>query len=231
MTEAIKPGHLLKLIITGDGSHTIFVPGLNEHYHSVFGAIAESRHIFLEAGFKYIYKTPDPVRVLEIGFGTGLNAWLTFIESEDLPCLVNYTAIELYPLKEDIFTKLNFYKMIDKPGFHDIFLQIHETPWNVQAQLSRNYSLLKINTSLEEYQPLKDLFDLVYFDAFGPDVQPEMWTKDVFDKITFGLRKGGILVTYSTKGSVKRNLLEAGFSIEKLPGPRGKREILRATRR
>lgn len=228
--EDMKPGQSPELKITGDGSHTLFVPRLNEHYHSVFGAIAESRHIFLGAGFNYICRTPEPIRVLEIGLGTGLNAWLTLIESESLLCRVDYTAIELYPLQEEIYSRLNFPEMPDKSAYRELFLHIHEIPWNIPAQLSRNFSLLKINTSMEEYQPLQDSFDLVYFDAFGPDVQPEMWTKAVFIKMAYGLRKGGILVTYSTKGSVKRNLLEAGFSIEKLPGPQGKREILRAIR-
>jgi tRNA U34 5-methylaminomethyl-2-thiouridine-forming methyltransferase MnmC len=230
VTEGNNSNRQLELKVTGDGSHTLFVPGLNEHFHSVFGAIAESRHIFLDAGFKYICRTSETISILEIGFGTGLNAWLTYIESENLLCKVEYTAIELNPLKEDIYSKLNFPEILDKPESKKSFLHIHELPWNIPVQLSTDFSLHKINTSQESYQPQKDSFDLVYFDAFGPDVQPEMWTKEVFDKMAFGLRRGGVLVTYSTKGSVKRNLLEAGFSLEKLPGPQGKREILRAIR-
>jgi tRNA U34 5-methylaminomethyl-2-thiouridine-forming methyltransferase MnmC len=230
VTEVNNSNRQLELKVTGDGSHTLFVPGLNEHYHSVFGAIAESRHIFLDAGFKFVCRTSETIRILEIGFGTGLNAWLTYFESENLMCKVDYTAIELNPLKEDIYSKLNFPEILNKPEYREFFLHLHQLRWNIPVQLSTNFSLLKINTSLESYQPQKDSFDLVYFDAFGPDVQPEMWTIEVFDKIAFGLRKGGVLVTYSTKGKVKRNLSGARFALEKLPGPQGKREILRAIR-
>jgi tRNA U34 5-methylaminomethyl-2-thiouridine-forming methyltransferase MnmC len=225
-----KPGPAVELKITEDGSDTLFVPGLKEHYHSVFGAIAESRHIYLEAGFRHVYKPTETIRILEIGFGTGLNALLTCIESEISGCYVEYTAIELYPLNEEIFSRFNFYKFLNFPDTQEIFQNIHKLPWNEWCHPTNHFSLHKINISLEDYQPEKETFDLIYFDAFGPTVQPEMWTKEVFNKMSFVLRKQGVLVTYSTKGTVKRNLKEAGFSIEKLPGPAGKREILRATR-
>jgi len=228
--EGIKPGPSVELKITGDGSHTLFVPGLQEHYHSIFGAIAESRHIFLEAGFNYIYKPFKKISILEIGFGTGLNALLTYCESEVTDCQVKFTTIELNPLNEDIYSRLNYPEFINFSGSHEVFLHLHNLPWNFWNPLTENFSLLKINTSLEAYHPKKEVFDLVYFDAFGPDVQPEMWTEEVFNKMAFGLKKHGVLVTYSTKGTVKRNLKEAGFSLEKLPGPQGKREILRAVK-
>jgi len=228
MTEVVNSGPSVVLKITGDGSHTLFVPGLDENYHSVFGAITESRHIYLEAGFKHVFRPAGKIRILEIGFGTGLNALLTFIESEVLQCQVEYTAIELNPLNEDIYSKLNFPEILNYRDSREFFLRIHKLPWNLLTYLTGNFSLLKINTSLEAYQPANEAFDLIYFDAFGPDVQPEMWTQEVFKKMASGLKKQGVLVTYSTKGIVKRNLKAAGFSIEKLPGPHGKREILRA---
>ncbi len=230
MSDILKPFPAIELKVTGDGSHTLFVPGLGEHYHSVFGAIAESGHIFVDAGLKHVCRSVKTARILEIGFGTGLNALLTFIESEACKCDMEYTSIELFPLKSDIYSKLNFPGLIRYQGSREIFLQMHELPWNLPHPLSAHFSLHKINLSLMDYQPEKEAFDLVYFDAFGPEVQPEMWTKEVFEKMYSGLKKGGTLVTYSTKGTVKRNLMAAGFSIEKLPGPPGKREILRATR-
>jgi len=228
VTEEIKPGPPVELKITGDGSHTLFVPGLKEHYHSVFGAIAESRHIFLEAGFKYVYRPFETIKILEIGFGTGLNSLLTYIESDVSGCKVEYTTIELNPLNEDIYSRLNYAEMLNIPELHEVFLRLHNLPWHSWTHLTENFSFFKINTSLESYHPAKEAFNLIYFDAFGPDVQPEMWTMEVFNKMAFGLKKQGVLVTYSTKGTVKRNLAGAGFFLEKLPGPRGKREILRA---
>jgi tRNA U34 5-methylaminomethyl-2-thiouridine-forming methyltransferase MnmC len=230
MMEEMQPGLRVELKITADGSHTLFVPELGEHYHSVYGAIAESRHIFLDAGFRHIYRPSEKISILEIGFGTGLNALLTYLESEISGAPVEYTAIELNPLEEDIYTRLNFDELLNYPGSREIFLRIHQIPWNKKVHLNDGFFLNKIHISLQAYQPEKEIFDLVYFDAFGPDIQPEMWTGEVFKKMAFYMKKDGILVTYSTKGTVKRNLVSAGFRIEKLPGPRGKREILRAVK-
>jgi tRNA U34 5-methylaminomethyl-2-thiouridine-forming methyltransferase MnmC len=228
MKEEMISGPKVEFKITGDGSHTLYVPELGEHYHSVFGAIAESRHIFLEAGFKHIYRPFETIEILEIGFGTGLNALLTCIESEAAGCQVKYTTIELNPLKEDIYSRLNYADFLNYPGSRDIFLLLHQSSWNEWILLKKHFSIFKIKVSFQEYKPFVDAFDLIYFDAFGPDVQPGMWTEEVFIKMALGLKKDGVLVTYSTKGTVKRNLISAGFSIEKLPGPKGKREILRA---
>jgi tRNA U34 5-methylaminomethyl-2-thiouridine-forming methyltransferase MnmC len=223
-------GPKVEFKITGDGSHTLYSPELGEHYHSVFGAITESRHVFIKAGFHFTKSPSELVEILEIGFGTGLNALLTCIESEVTGCQVKYTTIELNPLEVDIYSFLNFNDLIDFQDSREIFQQLHQVPWNEGVQLTNFFYLHKINTSLLDYQPPKEAFDLVYFDAFGPNVQPEMWTREVFDKMAFGLKKQGLLVTYSAKGTVKRNLKEAGFLIEKLPGPAGKREILRAVK-
>jgi tRNA U34 5-methylaminomethyl-2-thiouridine-forming methyltransferase MnmC len=229
MNEALKEGKNIEFRISDDGSHTLFVPALNEHYHSVFGAIAESRHIFIEAGFNFVRQSAEKIKILEIGFGTGLNALLTLIESLKDDVVVEYTAIELYPLKEDIYSRLNYPEQLEFQGARQLLLKLHSMPWNEKFNLLKNFSLFKINTALSDYQPENQAFNLIYFDAFGPDVQPEMWTLGIFRKMASCLRAGGVLVTYSTKGTVKRNLIETGFSIEKLPGPLGKREILRAT--
>jgi tRNA U34 5-methylaminomethyl-2-thiouridine-forming methyltransferase MnmC len=228
MTEELNRGPKVELKVTGDGSHTLFVPELGEHYHSVYGAIAESRHIFLKAGFGYIHNRLENIKILEIGFGTGLNALLTYIEAINSGGNVEYTTIELNPLDEPIYSNLNFFDFIDYPGSREIFLHMHQSPWNEALKISSSFHLRKIKISLHDYLPDEEIFDLVYFDAFGPDVQPEMWTLEVFEKMAVCLKKEAILVTYSTKGTVKRNLASAGFRIEKLPGPQGKREILRA---
>lgn len=230
MTDKNSPGLEVEIEITQDGSHTLFVPDLHEHYHSVFGAVEESRHIFMEAGFRYVARPGKTISILEIGFGTGLNALLTFIETIPCKCQVEYTAVELNPLKKEIYSRLNYADIIQFEGVHEIFRKLHDLPWNTKTVITADFSLLKLTTALEDYFPDENHFDLIYFDAFGPDIQPEMWTREVFDKMASGLKSGGVLVTYSTKGTVKRNLKAAGFLIEKLPGPAGKREILRAVK-
>ena len=222
-----NPGQPVELRISGDGSHTLFLRGLNEHYHSTFGAINESRHIFIEAGLNYIAQKSDRINILEIGFGTGLNALLTYIEAEKNCLKIDYSAIELFPLEEVIYSKLNYTELIQFQNINKIFLQLHQSTWEQRILLSDHFSLKKMKISLKDYLPEKQYFDLIYFDAFGPDVQPDMWTLDIFRKMATCLIQGGVMVTYSTKGIVKRNLKEAGFIIEKLPGPVGKREILR----
>lgn len=217
----------VELKMTGDGSPTLFVPALNEHYHSVFGAIAESKHIYINYGFNFI-KDHDEINILEIGFGTGLNTFLTWLEARAGKVKVNYTAIEKYPMKAEIYRQLNYPELLGYSFEKECFIKMHELPWNNPGEISDGFILKKNHKSLDEYYPEVNHFDLVYFDAFGPEVQPEMWTLQVFQKLAAGLKRGGVLVTYSTKGSVKRNLKEAGFSIVKLPGPVGKREILRA---
>ena len=227
MPEEKKSDDYLEIQTTSDGSHTIFVPGLNEHYHSVFGAISESRHIFIGAGLNFISQKNKKIHILEIGFGTGLNALLTYIESEKNKLSINYSSLELYPLKEELFSKLNYSEQIQFQDVTEIFLKLHNGEWDQEVIISEFFSLKKMNISLLNYIPENQNFDLIYFDAFGPEVQPEMWTLEVFTKMASCLKSGGVMVTYSTKGTVKRNLKEAGFIIEKLPGPLGKREILR----
>jgi tRNA U34 5-methylaminomethyl-2-thiouridine-forming methyltransferase MnmC len=216
----------LEIIITEDGSHTIAVPALNEHYHSVHGAISESKHIFIEAGLKPSIKDKDIIHILEIGFGTGLNTFLTFLELQQKNIRCEYFAVELHPLPEEIFRKLNYAELLSIP--FQTFLSFHESIWNENVLISENFILHKEHSSLQEAALKENYFDLVYFDAFGPDKQPDMWIDDVFRKISSSMKQNSILTTYSTKGNVKRILRSCGFSIEKLPGPAGKREMLRA---
>jgi tRNA U34 5-methylaminomethyl-2-thiouridine-forming methyltransferase MnmC len=217
---------LNNLIITGDGSHTIYIKELDEHYHSVHGAIGESEFIFLKNGFDF--STADPLNILEIGFGTGLNALLTSLRAIIGSRMVNYTSLEKYPLERKIVRSLNYPVLIGEEA-KKIFDLIHDSPWNERTPVCRNFSLLKVTADFTT-EPLSGNYDLVYFDAFGPEKQPEMWTEMMFRKISGVIKPGGLFVTYSVKGEVKRNLRACGFTVKLLPGPPGKRQILRAVK-
>ena len=216
-------------ILTEDGSHTLFVPELNEVYHSRFGAVTESRHIFLEAGLKN-FLSYKKLSILEIGFGTGLNAFLSVIEGERKRMNIDYTAVEPFPLDESVYSSLNYPEVT---GYHEkqpAFLQLHISGWNETVPITPYFNLLKLLTRIENCNLEPESFELIYFDAFGPDVQPELWTEEIFRKMYEVLKAGGQIITYSAKGSVRRAMKAAGFTIEKLEGPPGKREITRGNK-
>jgi tRNA U34 5-methylaminomethyl-2-thiouridine-forming methyltransferase MnmC len=199
------------------------VPELNECYHSIHGAAQESNFIFIESGYRFC--NADPLNILEVGFGTGLNALLSAVESCCGNREVRYTTIEKYPLDEKVISQLNHHQFAsDGKKLAEL---IHSTPWNSFAAICNNFNLRKIHDDLLTVN-LSETFDLIYFDAFGPDKQMEMWTVKVFEKIASLTRSDGVLVTYSAKGEVKRNLRACGFKVELLPGPPGKRQIIRA---
>jgi tRNA U34 5-methylaminomethyl-2-thiouridine-forming methyltransferase MnmC len=214
------------LIVTADGSHTIFVPELNEHYHSVNGAVQESNHVFITNG--YDQSKADPLRILEVGFGTGLNALLTASRSLKDRRMVIYTAIEKYPLKPEIIDTLNYHSFVGNDG-KKLFNAIHSALWDRTAPIHEFFSLKKVKCDLIS-DPLNGVFDLIYFDAFGPDKQPEIWSREVFRKITNLTAKGGLLTTYSAKGEIKRILIENYFVVEVLAGPPGKRHMIKAVK-
>ncbi len=213
-----------QLIKTGDGSHTIYVPRLDEHYHSIHGAVQESEFIFLKSGMNAC--RANPINIFEVGFGTGLNALLTAVNCIKRKIQVTYTSIEKYPVDPKIINTLNHH-LFAGPDGKKIFQSIHSSPWNKTVDICNNFMLNKINEDLISMH-LSGSFDLIYFDAFGPDKQPEMWTLEIFSRIAAITKKGGILVTYSAKGEVKRNLRYCGFDVNLLPGPPGKRQIIRA---
>ena len=215
-----------QIIKTSDGSDTIFVPELNEHYHSIHGAVQESTFIFIQNGFDFC--TAEPLDIFEIGFGTGLNALLTAIKSSTGTREVNYTSIEKYPIDENIISSLNHSNFAGEAG-KDIFNLIHSSPWEKRINICRNFNLKKLKADFIT-KSLSGMYDLIYFDAFGPDKQPEMWTKEIFERIALVTRRSGVFVTYSAKGEVKRNLKECGFEVSLLPGPPGKRQIIRAVK-
>ena len=221
-----------KIIVTKDGSHSVSIPQLNVTYHSIHGAIQESMHVFIESGFRNVsvrLNRPGALRILEVGFGTGLNAFLTLIEAEKHTINVQYSAIELYPLIEEEYKLLNYGEIVDVPTLQTVFQKLHACEWNNEVNIVPGFSLLKVNQSLLNFTTGR-CYDLVYFDAFAPGAQPELWTKEVFEKVYAMMYANGVLVTYCSKGDVRRAMQSAGFIIEKIPGPPGKREMIRATR-
>ncbi|MEI7662395.1 MAG: tRNA (5-methylaminomethyl-2-thiouridine)(34)-methyltransferase MnmD [Bacteroidota bacterium] len=228
---------VLEVIKTADGSDTVFREDLNQHYHSTFGALQESEYIFISTGLiTAIDKFREagggltkPLNILEIGFGTGLNALLACMLSGKQGLRVDYTAIEPFPLDRGLTDRLNYDRMVTQGDEGAIFGKLHLADWNSPVEISPHFTLHKIREKLQEYQPPANRFHLVFFDAFGPDAQPELWTEQIFRTLGLGMIPGGILVTYSVKGIVVRAFRSAGFQTEKLPGPPGKRHILRAT--
>lgn len=213
-----------ELQLTADGSHTLFIPEMDEHYHSVNGAVQESRHVFIEAGLHQLQK--KEINVFEIGFGTGLNALLTLLDSDMNGLSVRYYSMERYPLPVELVKSLNYGELVCAEQ-KDLFLTLHAVPWDTPVQITDHFTLCKIqgDSNLLDFP---DSVDLVYFDAFAPDKQPEMWNQEVFGKLYTTMNKGGVLTTYCAKGVVRRMMKEAGFSVERIPGPPGKREMLRA---
>ena len=215
-----------KIITTADNSHTLFVPELNEHYHSIHGALQESRHVFIEAGFKQVLN--EEVKILEVGFGTGLNAVLTAIEAEETGRKTVYHTLEAYPVEAELLEQLNYTTLLPKKHA-PAFKTIHDAPWEKEVEISSPFSIKKIKSTVQQWKP-ENQYDLVYFDAFAPEKQPEMWTEAVFQKMYAALKPNGFLVTYCAKGSAKRAMKAAGFKVEALPGPPGKREMTKAVR-
>ena len=208
---------------------TLYLPEWNEHYHSKHGAINEALHVFINAGLRYFLATSqkDRVSILEIGFGTGLNALLTQLFSVENQLKINYTGIEAYPLGLSEIKQLNYPKILNIPLHY--FLKLHETPWGSLVEISETFRLEKRKQFFSEITDTQ-LFDIIYFDAFGARVQPELWTEIIFERMFAALKEGGILVTYAAKSSVRRAMLAVGFTVEKLAGPPGKREMLRAVK-
>jgi tRNA U34 5-methylaminomethyl-2-thiouridine-forming methyltransferase MnmC len=214
------------LFFTEDGSHSLHTDNGRLSWHSKHGAIGESRHVYINAGFKSL--PCIKLSVFEMGFGTGLNALLTYIEAERSGREVTYETIEQHPIPASLYSSLNYCNQLQRPDLLPIFKMMHETPWDNESTISPFFRLIKRRASMLDFRSEKK-FNLVYFDAFAPSDQPELWTKDVFARVSSFMYDGSVLVTYSAKGEVRRNLLDLGFVVERLPGYGSKREMLRAT--
>jgi len=217
-------------VLTNDGSHSLYVAELNEHYHSIHGAIQESQHVFIEAGLRNFQQQDTGVNLLEIGFGTGLNCLLTAKAADEWGINVAYTSLETVPLAEESWGALNYVERLDDKNLSTIYAAMHHATWANFVSITPALQLKKIEQGIQEVV-LEDQFDLVYFDAFAPEKQPDMWKASVFGKIYEHLKPGGFLVTYCAKGVVKRTLRSVGFEVESLPGPPGKREMTKAIKK
>lgn len=210
---------------TGDGSSTLYVPQWDEHYHSIHGAIQESQHVFIRNGLDaYTFsRGKDLIRILEIGMGTGLNVLMSMDYAKEKKLYIYYEAVEYYPLLKDEYQLLEYKKFKN-------YFNIHESPFDEIITLDETFVLKKKKIKIEEYLGENNFFDIIYYDAFAPSAQPELWTEEVFNAMYQCLCENGIFVTYCAKGEVKRRLRNVGFTVEALPGPPGKREMTKATK-
>jgi len=217
-----------ELVKTLDGSLTLYFAALDEHFHSTKGAVQESMHVFIKNGFDFIEEKggKQQIEILEVGFGTGLNVLLTLLRYKNIRSRVSYTAIEKYPLSLEIIKQLNYTEYVDTKIGKKL-LEMHQQSWGQWHSIEETFLLRKLETDFCNYIPDRT-YDLIYFDAFAPDKQPEMWSETVFQRLYDHLNDQGGLVTYSAKGLIKRRLKSVGFAVETLPGPPGKREMIRA---
>ena len=217
-----------ELVKTLDGSLTLYFEALDEHFHSTKGAVQESMHVFIKNGFDFIeeQRGKSNIEILEVGLGTGLNVLLTLLRHKDMRKMVSYTAIEKYPLSLDIIEQLNYNEYVD-PEIGNKLLEMHQQSWEQWHPIDEAFLLRKVNADFCSYLPDRT-YDLIYFDAFAPDKQPEMWSETVFQRLYEHLNDQGVCVTYSAKGMIKRRLKSVGFIVETRPGPPGKREMIRA---
>lgn len=244
----------VKIELTEDGSATLFSERVNEHYHSIHGAVQESVHVFIKAGLQYILPKKHSINILEVGFGTGLNALLTlkeYLEFQNSHTQktwhdkidqtldsnlsnqeksINYTALEPYPIQESLVHDLKYSDYLSIPSLSDSFKSMHIEPSGKVINLTGKFNFNKLELKLQNYKPEDRLYDLVYFDAFSPAVEPELWTPEVFQHLYNIINEESALVTYCSKGVVRRMMQECGFKVERLPGPPGKHEMLRAVK-
>jgi tRNA U34 5-methylaminomethyl-2-thiouridine-forming methyltransferase MnmC len=222
-----------EVMITGDGSKTIHIPALNEQYHSKHGALQEALHVFIQTGLEYFLEISlsrkrnfqqQPLQILEYGFGTGLNAMLTAQHHAKTPIV--YTAVEAFPVSIDEVTAMDYGNLLQDQKMYDF---MHQSSWELIQDVTSQFSLIKQQKDFHDILN-KNQFDLIYFDAFGPRTQPELWSLPIFKAAYTSLKSGGVLTTYCAAGQVRRDMQSAGFTVERLPGPPGKREMLRAVK-
>lgn len=216
----------LKIITTQDGSHSLLHEQLKETYHSIHGAVQESNYVFIEKGLEFVKRSGKPeIQILEIGFGTGLNALLTIQRALTRNLSIRYTTLEAFPVEEEVWSQLNYADAVELKAW---FEKLHRATWNEWVELFPAFQLRKLHTTLQDVMLEDDQYDLIYFDAFAPNKQPEMWELTMLKKVAASLKADGVLVTYCAKGQLKRDLQSLNLKVESLPGPPGKREMVRA---
>ncbi len=215
-----------EIVETSDGSKTIRIIDLDENYHSSHGALQEALHVFIKNGLLE-FKDKSQISIFEMGFGTGLNSFLSAIKAKELQLKIEYSGVEAYPVSEEEIKALGYANLIGDENVR-LYEKLHTSSWEEMNTISEFFTLKKIKNELQKLVFEDESFDIIYYDAFGPRAQDEMWSVDLFQKMYNSLKNGGFLVTYCAKGQVKRNMKEVGFKIEPLPGPPGKREMTRA---
>jgi len=218
----------IKIIVTEDGSHSLLNEDLNETYHSRHGAMQESAYVFISKGLDFVQQRDNqsPISILEIGFGTGLNAWLSLEWARDKNKMIKYYSLETFPLPLEIWESLNYSSQPEATEFKNL----HRAPWQTWNEINPVFSLFKDNQSLQDVTLPSNHFELIYFDAFAPNKQPEMWELPLLRKVVASMKSGSVFVTYCAKGQLKRDLKSLGLIVESLPGPPGKREMIRAVK-
>lgn len=219
-----------QVVKTNDNSSTLFVPELSQHYHSTHGAIQESVHVFIEAGLHQFLDHPKPISILEVGFGTGLNPLLTLLDADKNNLHIQFTTLEKYPLSMEEVLELNYAELLGGEETMKQLTELHQVDWEQWMEITPKFSIFKKEIDFKDFSATAE-YDLIYFDAFAPDAQPNLWTIDIFKNMFESLKQGGMLVTYCSKGEVRRNMMAAGFEVQKIPGPPGKREMVRAWKR
>ncbi|MEM6317165.1 MAG: tRNA (5-methylaminomethyl-2-thiouridine)(34)-methyltransferase MnmD [Bacteroidota bacterium] len=216
-----------ELFETQDGSHSLFSEAHGVSYHSKYGAVQETQHVFINAALRFKALLQSDLHILDIGFGTGLNAYMTLLEAQKRNLTIHYTAIEAYPISLELATTLNYSEVLNQLELQPLFLQMHTSEWSQPLALTENFNFQKEKIYFEQLD-FSNQFDIIYFDAFSPNSQPELWEADLMESMYRALKTDGVLVTYCAKGVVKRTMKAVGFEIEALKGPPGKREMTRA---
>jgi tRNA U34 5-methylaminomethyl-2-thiouridine-forming methyltransferase MnmC len=215
-----------QFFITDDGSHTLLSSEHGVSYHSKHGAITETYHVFIDAALRFKAAVQKDIRILEIGFGTGLNAYITLLEAIKRNLNIDYTAVEAYPITLEDAVQLNYKDQIDSE-YSALFIELHKASWDKESAIHDQFYLRKALKKIETITA-ENTYDIIYFDAFAPNAQPELWNKDIMQRMYNALKPTGLLTTYCAKGVVKRTMKAVGFTVERLPGPPGKREMTRA---
>jgi tRNA U34 5-methylaminomethyl-2-thiouridine-forming methyltransferase MnmC len=219
----------IEVITTKDGSSSLYLPHINETYHSTHGALTESQYIYIDKGINYLVERGETaLNIFEVGFGTGLNAILTYIYwNKHSNIKVNYTTIEKFPLSDGVVNQLSFAGITDNDEVSEIFSQLHNLEWSVRKEINKGFTFIKYQQDIESFKGNKH-YNIIYYDAFAPSRQPEMWELHILEKVKSLLTPNGVLITYCAQGQFKRNLKQLGFELDSLRGPQGKTEITRA---